>query len=52
MLDLLQVNAGYLRLIQTFVIVFLISHIMGCLWFVMSDLQDYEPVNWIISFGV
>lgn len=51
-IDLLQVNGAYLRLVKTFTVVFIMVHLMGCLWFFQANLQSDYATTWIQVYGI
>jgi len=48
--DALSISSGFLRLIKTVALVFFLTHMMSCFWFLSSNLQDER--SWIDANGV
>ena len=45
--DYLSFNTGIVKLINLFLTVLLIVHIMGCFWYYIAKLYDFSEETWV-----
>jgi hypothetical protein len=48
----LKMNGGIVRMIQGCIATVVITHLVACLWFLTSKINDYEPETWIARRGI
>lgn len=47
----MKMNQGVKRMITVTITMLFMVHFMGCLWFLMAKLNDFEPSCWVIRFN-
>ena len=48
--DMLTLNPGFMRLFKIIALIFLLIHMMSCLWFLLANLSDEE--TWVDGAGI
>jgi hypothetical protein len=51
MMDSIKMNAGIVRMITVTISVFFLVHLVGCIWFLSSKLDDFNPDTWVVRFS-
>ncbi|CAG9319559.1 unnamed protein product [Blepharisma stoltei] len=49
--DMMQLNSRFYKLMTFLVSVCLCVHIMGCLWFFMAKINNFDPDTWVTRCG-
>jgi len=48
----LRMNAGIQRMLSVAATVFLMVHLMSCLWFLAAKMEDFGPGTWVARLGL
>jgi hypothetical protein len=43
----IKMNAGINRMLWTTAIVFLMVHLMSCIWFLIAKMNDFNEETWV-----
>jgi hypothetical protein len=47
--ELLNLNSGVIRLIKFFATVFICVHLVGCLWVMVANLEEFKYTTWVYT---
>jgi hypothetical protein len=51
MFDLINMNVGVVKMLMVAVSVLFLVHLMGCFWFLIARLDNFNPETWVIRKG-
>ena len=47
--DFLSINTGMIRILNFIFLLFLISHTVGCMWYLQAKLRGLGPDTWVFQ---
>ena len=50
-LDFMSLNSRIVKLVQFVVTIFILAHILGCIWYYIARIENFHDDTWVFRYG-